>query len=220
MCIRTGSYLSLLVYCCISPPISLHVSLFTSLVACFFSFSALSVTLIIFFESRRKQIRRETLSFVCKEKATAISQIWEPSSAIWPWLGEMWVILRPMHPIWWMVYSFDGERLAEKPGWELEMHIGVFGGGVCRECVAACVRAYQCLLCGYTAKVPTVFVFLLQQSDMLIWKGNAGIIDTGELHVVMWKANSTLHACQTQMVIFAWHYLRFVSVPSCTYWML
>lgn len=28
-------------------------------------------------------------------------------------------------------------------------------------------------------RVPTVFVFLLQQSDMLIWKGSAGIIDTG-----------------------------------------
>ncbi len=46
-------------------------------------------------------------------------------------------------------------------------------------CVAVCIHAYQCLLCGSTEKVPTVFVFLLQQSDMLIWKGNAGIIDTG-----------------------------------------
>lgn len=45
--------------------------------------------------------------------------------------------------------------------------------------VAACIHAYQCLLCGYTARVPTVFVFLLQQSDMLIWKGDAGIIDAG-----------------------------------------
>lgn len=59
------------------------------------------------------------------------------------------------------------------------MCICVFRGGVRQARVAACIHAYQCLLCGYTAKVPTVFVFLLQQSDMLIWKGNAGIIDTG-----------------------------------------
>lgn len=44
--------------------------------------------------------------------------------------------------------------------------------------VATCIHAYQSLHCGYTAKLPTVFVFLLQQSDMLIWKGKAGIIDT------------------------------------------
>lgn len=48
-----------------------------------------------------------------------------------------------------------------------------------RECVAACIHAYQCLLFGHTVKVPTVFVFLLQQSTMLNWKGNAGNIDTG-----------------------------------------
>lgn len=30
-----------------------------------------------------------------------------------------------------------------------------------------------------TAKVSSVFVFLLRQFDMLIWKGGAGIIDTG-----------------------------------------
>lgn len=78
-----------------------------------------------------------------------------------------------------MTFSFDGERHTEKSVWGLEMHICVFSGGVSRACVAARVHAYQCLLCGYTAKVPTVFVFLLQQPDMLIWRGSAGIIDTG-----------------------------------------
>lgn len=55
----------------------------------------------------------------------------------------------------------------------------MFGGGEHRACVAESVDAYQCLLCGYAAKVPTVFVFLLQRSDTRIWKGSAGIIDTG-----------------------------------------
>lgn len=45
--------------------------------------------------------------------------------------------------------------------------------------VAACVHAYRCLLCGHTARLPPVFVFLLQQSDTLIWKGSSGIIDSG-----------------------------------------
>lgn len=178
----TPSCLSRVVDYYISSHISLHVCLFTSLVvsiAVFLFQHSICDTLIIFFEWRRKQIRRETLSFVCKEKTAAISQIWEPSSAIWPWLGEMWVFLRPMHPIWWMVFFFDRQRLAEKPGWGLEMCICLLWGRMCREYVAACTHAYQCLLCGYSVKVPTVFVFLLQQSDMLIWKGNTRIIDRG-----------------------------------------
>lgn len=98
-------------------------------ICCFFLFQhSISDALIIFFESRRKQIRSETLSFVCKEKTAAISQIWEPSSAIWPWLEEMWVFLHPMHPIWWMVFFFDRQRLAKEPEWELEMCIYLFWG--------------------------------------------------------------------------------------------
>lgn len=89
-----------------------------------------------------------------------------------------------------MAFSFDRERRTEKPVERLEKHICVFGGGVHPACGAECVHAYQCLLCGYTAKVPTVFVFLLQQSDMRIWKGNAGIIDTGAR-----CENSIWHAC-------------------------
>lgn len=62
--------------------------------------------------------------------------------------------------------------------WMIEMHICLWWGVVCGACVAARIHAYRCPLCGNTAKVPAVFVFLPQQSDMLIWKGSAGIIDT------------------------------------------
>lgn len=64
-------------------------------------------------------------------------------------------------------------------GGGLEMCISVLGGGVSPACVAACIRAHWCLLRGYTAQVPVVFMFLLQRSHMLIWRGNACSKDTG-----------------------------------------
>lgn len=123
---------------------------------------------------------RQTLSFVCKENATAISQIWEPSSAIWPWL-ERNVSNLSHHASCMMdgilLWQSEAHREASTGGYKCAFVC--FRGGVRQARVAACIHAYQCLLCGYTARVPTVFVFLLQQSDMLIWKDNAGIIDTG-----------------------------------------
>lgn len=99
------------------------------------------------------KLRGGLLSFVCKEKAAAISQIWEPSSAIWPWLGEMWVIFRPVHPIWWMALSLHRERHREASMREGKMCVCAFRRvGARRARVAARVRACQCRPCGYTAR--------------------------------------------------------------------
>lgn len=113
---RPGYYLLPLVNFCISS-FHLFLSLSCSPVAslALSSFSAVSVTLSSHSLSQGESKLRETLSFVCKEKAKAISQIWEPSTAIWSWLGEMWIIFRPMHLIWWMAFFFDRERHTEKP---------------------------------------------------------------------------------------------------------
>lgn len=144
-------------------------------------------SLIAVFESRRKQIAWETLSFVFKKRAPQLSAKYEshPLQFGHDW-GEMWIIFCPLHPVWWM-----GERETHrKPAERLEKHICVFGGGAHPACGAERFHAYQCLPCRFTAKVPTVFVFLLQQPDMRIWKGNAGIIDTGAR-----CKNSIWHAC-------------------------
>jgi len=73
--------------------------------------------------------------------------------------------------------------VVEGGGGAYNMHICVcFRGGVRPARVAACIHAYQCPLCGHTARLPAVFAFLLQQSDAMVffsWKGNAGVIDTG-----------------------------------------
>lgn len=148
----TGSYLSCVVNYYISSPMSLSLPAWWYLLLFFLLFQhSISDALIIFFESRRKQMRSETLSFVCKEKTAVISQIWEPSSAIWQWFGEMWVFLRPMHPTWWMVFSFDRQRLTEKPGWGLEMCIcsvlrqNVLGICSCmHSCISVSTLRIQC----------------------------------------------------------------------------
>lgn len=50
----------------------------------------------------------------------------------------MWVILHPMHPIWWMAFSSDGERHAEKPAWGLGM--------LRRWCASdLCIRMHPCI---------------------------------------------------------------------------
>lgn len=78
------------------------------------SSSAVSMTLSSHSLSQGESKLRGTSSFVCKAKLTAISQIWEPSTAIWSWLGEMWMMVCPMHRIWWMAFFFDRESHTEQ----------------------------------------------------------------------------------------------------------
>lgn len=90
----------------------------------------------------------------------------------------------------------------------LEASVCVFRGGVHQARVGACSHAYQCLLCGYAVRWFLLFVFLLQQSDMSIWKGDAGIIDTeARCGHVIWKLETACVSAQAD--VFAWDYIRY-----------
>lgn len=161
------------------------------------------------------KLRGGLLSFVCKEKAAAISQIWEPSSAIWPWLGEMWVIFRPVHPIWWMAL-FPPRREAQRGQYEGRENVCLcVSEGRCAS--STCSRARSCMSmsalwihgAGLLPCLCSCF------SNLTCWFGRATQeLLIQELDVVMWNANSTLPACQTEKrVIFAWDYLCQTPTP-------
>lgn len=145
------------------------------------------------------KLRGGLLSFVCKEKAAAISQIWEPSSAIWPWLGEMWVIFRPVHPIWWMAL-FPPRREAQRGQYEGRENVCLcVSEGRCAS--STCSRARSCMSmsalwihgAGLLPCLCSCF------SNLTCWFGRATQeLLIQELDVVMWNANSTLPACQTE----------------------
>lgn len=159
----TGSYSS-------PAPASLHTSPFASQLA------SLS--------SRRKQIERETF-VICMQR-----EHWGSLPNMRAIQSDLAMIRRNVSNLpscvmdgilpWWRP---ERAREAEKPvwvGWNAHLWFSfLFWGGVRPTRVAACVHAYRCLLCGHTARLPPVFVFLLQQSDTLIWKGSSGIIDSG-----------------------------------------
>lgn len=142
------------------------------------------------------KLRGRLLSFVCKEKAAAISRIWEPSSAIWPWLGEMWVIFRPVHPIWWMALSLHGERHREASMRDRKCAF-VRSEGRCASSTCSC--ACSCISMSALWIHSAGFLLCLCScfSNLTCWFGrSAQELLIQELDVVMWNANSTLPACQ------------------------
>lgn len=179
------------------------MSLFTSLVpsvAHFWFEQPISDTSIILLDSRRKQIGRQTWSFVCKKKTATIFEIWEPSSAIWPRLGEIRVILCLVCPLWRMV---EGAQL-----WVLRQRTS----RICN-CMHSCISVSAlCIRCEGSCSC---------FSKLTCWFGRAmQELLIQEPHVAMGNANSTQHARRTKMDIFSdiifslWHVLNVTGVSG------
>lgn len=172
-----------------------HPSIFTCLsphssggIRCIFLFQRpICDTLITFFESRRKQIEWETLSFVCKENTAAFSQIWQPSSAIWPRLGEMWAIFRPVHPIWRTAFSLVAARRTEKPVWGLE-NARLCALGPCSR-VHSCTSVSALWMHSEGSYCVCVLASAVWHADL---EGQCRNYWYRSENVVVWNANSTL----------------------------